>query len=341
MKHSICCFTLQKKAVLLLLLLSSFLPSAIAQNTTLSIESQSIDTGFASSSKTAVLIIPFERKMYNSEIDRELATENHLSFNEISTLFRDGLSKALFIAFKENEKSRKVFVLDKSAETIENTAYVYSSIGYHYQEISEPEAEKTALHTAVDKTLNFFESQKEPSPEGTYIENGQVVSNPNMKLKFMNTKVSNAQMIPLLSNQLGIAYFVFINQLDMHYLQEGTSEKTGGAYKKMAQVHYSIINDKSETVDAGLVRALIPEYMKDSEKIAQTIMESLAVQIADFENKNVNSSEQAAKSSVNKTQEKEENIDSETKPTKEKKNFSTTPVKNTEKETESDIMDDF
>ena len=53
-----------------------------------------------SNNKGSVLIIPFEPKLYISDIDNQIAVKNEMNFQDIKAKFRAALDQNIFITLK-------------------------------------------------------------------------------------------------------------------------------------------------------------------------------------------------------------------------------------------------
>ena len=125
-----------KKIVICLFALANILTANAQNSTTGQEEVQSKE-----SSKSSVLVIPFESKMYLSDIDRDLGEANDLNFQDIKAKFRAALDREIFIALKSYFNPLSFYAIE-TKEARAELGYIYNSIGYQYELVPEEELAK-------------------------------------------------------------------------------------------------------------------------------------------------------------------------------------------------------
>ena len=232
-----------------------------SQNTTTGTDAPVVST----SNKQNVLIIPFESKMYISDIDRDLATKNALNFQEIKAKFRAALDQNIFIALKPYYSPLSFYAIEPQ-EAKKEMAYIYNSIGYKYEVV--PTEEVVEKENVGTKLLNKFKKKKK---EDEYIEagvqNGQIVSQVDNREKYMNTKISNANLLPNLNKKHQAKYYIFINELDIKKSADDVYKASEDEYQREIKVHYTIIDDAGNEINSGAIKARFPSGQNDIDKI--------------------------------------------------------------------------
>ena len=214
--------------------------------------------------KNNVLIIPFESKMYFSDIDGDLSQKNEMNFHEIKAMFRAELDKNLFISLKEYFNPLSFYTMEQDVVQKELT-YIYSSIGYKYQ-IIEPEV--VEKETPAKKLFNKIKpKEKEKEPQAATIQNGEIVSEVDNREKFMNTVITNENLIPNLNKTYEATYYVFINQLDIKKSADNAYKAGEDQYKREIKVHYTIINSNTKEVSSGAIISRFNSSESDINKI--------------------------------------------------------------------------
>ena len=214
--------------------------------------------------KNNVLIIPFESKMYFSDIDGDLSQKNEMNFHEIKAMFRAELDKNLFISLKEYFNPLSFYAMEQEVVQKELT-YIYSSIGYKYQ-IIEPEV--VEKETPAKKLFNKIKpKEKEKEPQEATIQNGEIVSEVDNREKFMNTVITNDNLIPNLNKTYESTYYVFINQLDIKKSADDAYKAGENQYKREIKVHYTIINSNTKEVSSGAIISRFNSSESDINKI--------------------------------------------------------------------------
>jgi hypothetical protein len=205
------------------------------------------------SNKGSVLIIPFEPRLYLSDIDNQIAVKNEMNFQDIKAKFRAALDQNLFLTLKPYFTPLSFYTLNEEEARTE-LSYIYNSIGYKY-EVLEVEVEE---ETKGKKFANKFK-KKENNDE--YIEagvnNGQIVSQVDNREKYMKTVISNDELLPTLNKKYQAEYYIFINELD---IKRGMESQYVNSNKELEgrtiKVHYTIFNNKEE-VSSGAIFTLL------------------------------------------------------------------------------------
>lgn len=210
-----------------------------------------------------VMVIPFDPKLYMSGIDAEIVEETGLTYNQVSERMRFGLAHNVSIAADlYYDHSVLMIPYDTIARQVEtDLEYIYSSIGYTYDEMpadsAEIEVEKKGITKVVDDIGGLFKKDKEDTsyePGTATIDQGEVVAVPDNVERFMNTKIHNPNLFYYLSDTYGCDLFIFINQLDLE--KEAPKSMTGldaNDYLRKIKVHYSVFDISGELLNAGAV----------------------------------------------------------------------------------------
>jgi len=218
--------------------------------------------------KQSVLIVPFETKMYISDIDRDLATKNELSYQDIKAKFRAGLDQNLFLTLKPYYNALSFYTLEPQ-EAMAELAYIYNSIGYKYEVM--PKDDVVEEKNIGKKLLNKFKKkEKEEEYVEAGIRNGEVVSMVDNREKYMKTTLSNDNLINMLNKRYQAQYYVFINQLDIKRGASTMYSSSEDSYKREIKVHYTIFDDKGNEVSTGAIKKYCSTTQNDINKIIKT-----------------------------------------------------------------------
>ena len=215
------------------------------------------DTLLLPMDQSRLMLVPFEPKMYRSEVDRYIGKRDQLSFQEIRGYFRLALDNALNIEAKKSYEVVRMHVDD--ADVNRDLDYIYKSIGYQYREMPKPpEHEKKGLGKLANKVkwkIDELGEDKEPVQEGGRIENGQIVHVSYTNERFMATKIINQEMMNFLSPKYGTGLYLFINQLDIR-LSPGQESTSFGSdnFRRELKVHFSILTSDKQELYAGAVK---------------------------------------------------------------------------------------
>lgn len=232
----------------------------VAQNTTTG-DSQS--SGLTS--KSSVLIVPFETKMYFSDIDRDISQKTELNFHQIKAKFRAALDQNIFIALKNYYKPLSFYSIEPT-EAKKELAYIYNSIGYKYEVV--PEEEVVEKKTVGKKLIGKFKKkEKEEEYIDAGVKNGQVVSQVDNREKYMKTAISNEKLLSNLDKQYKASYYIFINQLDIKRAADSRYLATDEAYQREVKVHYTIFDSSGNEVSSGAIKSRFPSGQNEIDKI--------------------------------------------------------------------------
>ncbi|MBK7816458.1 MAG: hypothetical protein IPJ60_02225 [Sphingobacteriaceae bacterium] len=216
-----------------------------AQNTTIGNKGKETTGGLHK-----VMIIPFEPKLYNSEIDYLVNKETKLTGKEIKFKFRDGINEQLFKAFK-NTKYGVVDLMEDTVKYKKDMIGIYSHLNYEYVKVPDQE--------------HYKPPQKDKSEK--QVEKGQIKVETNNDVRFMNAKINNAKLVPMLYGKYKTDVFVFINQLDIKAAMSSTEfAGAGNEYRKIV-LHYTVYTYDAKEINSGIAEQEFPADLNDPNKI--------------------------------------------------------------------------
>lgn len=212
--------------------------------------------------KKKVLIIPFDNKMYMSEIDQEIAEQNQLNFNQIRHKFRKSLNDQIFLSLNSEFKAFSMLNEDKDVQ--EDLTSIYYSIGYRYEVLPKVEEEKDAKQDGLPKILGKKKGDAKKSEGKNGIRKGELISAPNNEERYMGTVISNQSILGHLSKKYGAEILIFINQIDVkRYAGADTYDLAGDDYKREIKVHYTIMDNTGKQIDSGAAFAYFSSKEND------------------------------------------------------------------------------
>ena len=196
-----------------------------------------------------VMVIPANFKLYRSYYDKQMMEANHLSFDQLRDTILSSLAAEVALAFNDSVPSG--VILESKSGYKEDMDFVYESIDYTYDLLPEPKKKETTLGKWKSK---LKKKDEKPAPKtGTYMEGGQIVSNPEYKPKYTNIKVLNADFLYLLNKRYHANTFVFINHYEMTIAEHVTqTEIHGDNYARIIKVHYTIVDVNGKEIQSGM-----------------------------------------------------------------------------------------
>ena len=206
-----------------------------------------------------IMIVPFEPKLYMSDIDQKINQQTKWNFETIRENFRHQLDAQLKL--KLQSILPVISFYSDSAKMSKDLEFTYNSTTLSYDLVSKP----TEATAATKKQSG--------------IKNGQVQVEMNNDKKFMNTKITNNEMLPYLSKKYTADYFVFINELDIKN-DMTTYDMTQDIYQREITVHYSIIDKTGKTIAAGVATSNFSSKENAPKKIIAQNFSSIAKDIS-------------------------------------------------------------
>jgi len=235
-----------KKSKSIVIALFSLSLGLSAQEKTISRKSEPVPV----TSRHKVMLIPFEPRLYMGEVDRSINAESKLSANEIRHRFRDGLNEQLYKAFKANNFS-VLDLMEDTAKYKKDVEGIYQFITYEYVKVPDQN--------------NYRPPKKEK--EQKKIDRGQLVVETNSDSRFMNSRLTNAKLVPQLNAKYKSDVFVFVNQLDI----KASGSKDPGVLtenpNRKITVHYTVYTVDGKEINSGIAEEEFPATLNNQRKI--------------------------------------------------------------------------
>lgn len=211
--------------------------------------------------KHKIMLIPFENRMYMSEIDFMINKESKLSAKQIKAVMRDGLNEQLYKKLKP--KMPVVDLLEDTAKTKKDLENVYQYLSYQYLKVPNQDNYKPPVKEKEEKT----------------IANGQLVVESNSDVRFMNAKLKNATLVPYLGGKYKTDLFLFINELDIKALNGSPADLNSTSTRKIV-LHYTLYTLDAKEINSGIAEVNLPTNVNNPSKIINTYFAQLADIIA-------------------------------------------------------------
>lgn len=191
--------------------------------------------------KYKIMIIPFEPKMYMSEIDHKINQATQFNQKQIKWAFRKGLSDQ--IAFLLKQKFDVINLLSDTVKYKKELSQIYNFITYRYDKIPDP--------------VNYKAPIAEKNEKG--IIKGQV-NNTSQSTDdhFMNTQVLNPNLIPGLFAKYKSDVFLFINQIEILSGQKELGVTSPVSQNRTINIHYTVYTVDAREIHSGLIKTGFP-----------------------------------------------------------------------------------
>lgn len=227
-----------------------------AQDKTIGVKTNTL-TNREIAGKHKIMLIPFENRMYLSEIDHLINKDSKLNARQIKALMRNGINEQLYKKLKT--KMAVVDLMEDTAKTRKDLQYIYQYLGYQYQKVPDQE--------------NYRAPSKEK--DEVKIEKGQLNIETNTEARFMNAKLKNATLVPYLNGKYKTDLFLFINELDIKALNGSPADFNSASDRKII-MHYTVYTIDAKELNSGIAEVNLPVSINNPSKIINTYFAQLA-----------------------------------------------------------------
>lgn len=214
-----------------------------------------------SAGKHKIMLIPFEPRMYMSEVDYAINKETKLSGKQIKAIFRDGINEQLYKTLKSQHMV--VDLMDDTVKTKKDLGDIYQYLALEYMKVPDQKNYKPPVKEKEEKV----------------VKNGQLVDETNTDVRFMNAKIKNATLVPYLYGKYKSDIFIFINQLDIKATNSGgpadAATTTTDGFRKLV-VHYTVYTFDAREINSGIAETQFPSAINDPKKIVNGYFSKLA-----------------------------------------------------------------
>jgi hypothetical protein len=208
-------------------------------------------------SKHKIMLIPFENRMYLSEIDFMINKETKLTGKQIKATMRDGLNEQFYKKFKS--KIGVVDLLDDTVKTKKDLSGIYQHLSYQYLKVPNQDNYKAPVKEKEEKTVN----------------KGQLTVESNSDARFMNAKLNNATLVPSLGGKYKTDLFLFFNELDIKALSGIPGDFDAKPVRKII-LHYTVYTLDAKEINSGIAEVDLPANVNNPSKIINTYFSQLA-----------------------------------------------------------------
>jgi len=225
-------------------------------------QDKTINSGNKTSSKEAlskhrIMLIPFENRMYLSELDFMINKESKLSARQIKAAMRDGLNEQFYKKLKS--KMPVVDLLDDTVKTKKDLENIYQYLSFQYVKVPNQDNYKAPVKEKEEKAINH----------------GQLIVESNSDARFMNAILKNATLVPYLSGKYKTDLFLFINELDIKSLNGIPGDVRATSSRKII-LHYTVYTVDAKEINSGIAEVNMPSSVNNPTKIINTYFSQLA-----------------------------------------------------------------
>jgi hypothetical protein len=231
--------------------------SAQAQHSTLRFTDNTINLR-----EKSVLVVPFESKMYLSDINKALAKTNSLTSNQIIQRFTKAIDQSIYYAFAEKCSVSSFYqVADSSA--VEDLKYIFDNLKLEYELVS-----KTEKKGKAKKLKDKLKRKEEDSYQRGRITNGQIETKRDVRERYMKAVISDNSMLDSMHFKFNNDFFLFVNQLDIKNDYSDMIAVQQGIFDRIIQLHYTLYAKDGSILTTGISKT----YFSNKENNINTII---------------------------------------------------------------------
>ncbi len=239
-----------------------------AQHSTLRFTDEAINL-----SQKSVLVVPFESKMYLSDINKALAENNNLSSDQIIQRFTAAIDQSIYYAFQEKCKISSFYGIEDTSVT-EDLNYIYDNLQLEYELVSVTEDKSKA-----EQLKAKLKKKEDNSYQRGQVNNGQIITTRDVRERYMKTVITDQKMLDSMHFKFDNDYFLFVNQLDIKNDYSDMIAVQQGSFDRVAQLHYTLYAKDGSILTTGISKTTFSNHQNDINKIISENFPILAYQI--------------------------------------------------------------
>lgn len=226
-----------------------------------------------------VVLIPYEPNRYHSDQDKVFMQETGLRARQVRKRIRFGLDQEILKALRK-ERMPISYVEENDPDRNFELKHVYRSLAYEYKPVpdedleayyqgrqeEEDEEEKGFFKKAFgkdDKEERVSNAERDSGSGREAMEGGQIKSEPDRRIRFMNAQPRRRDIIEYLSRKYGAGYVVLINQLDLKTSKDDPVGLASGDHSNRIKVHFTILDHEGEELHGGAVFVDYPSSVNE------------------------------------------------------------------------------
>ncbi len=223
----------------------------------------------------SLLIVPFEDRMFLSEINQKLAEKNQLTSAQIAERFIAAVDQSILYTFQSKCHVNSFYLLEDEESTTD-LAYVYDHLSLEYELVS-----KTVEKSKTEKLKAKFKKKEDDSYQRGNIQNGQIITKRDDRERYMKAVVSDAKMLDSMHFKFNNKFFLFVNQLDIRNAYTDGVSMQQMKYEREIKLHYTLYHKSGEILTTGVSRTTFPSTQNDINEIIKGYFPILAKNIFD------------------------------------------------------------
>jgi len=250
------------------LLLSQF---ALAQHSTLRFQDEPFMVDHQS-----ILVIPFEEKMYLSDVNHEIARENELSTAQIIRRFSAALDQSVYYAFRDRCRvSNFRDFPDDSVNAV--LSYVYQNVDLEYVLVNKESKSKGGIQS-LSKKFKKKDNKADKYDRGG-LEAGEIKTKRDERERYMKAVVKEQTVLDSLHQRFSNKYILFLNELDFKNDYSDALAMQNMDYKRELKVHFTLYSKQGKLLATGISKTMVPSTENNINHITSKYFPILAQNI--------------------------------------------------------------
>lgn len=259
---------MQMKFRVLAILLAIITIQLSAQHSTMRFTDKPINLN-----RQSLLLVPFESKMYITDVNKQLAEANNLSSAEILKRFTSAIDQSILYSFEQSCNVSSFYLLDDE-ESKTDLTYVYQNRKLEYELVSETEEKSKA-----EKLKSKLKKKEDTRYQGASIVGGQIVSKRDDRERYMKAVIRDQKMLDSMVSKFDNNFFLFVNELDIRTNYSDATAMQSMNYTREIKLHYTLYHKSGEILSTGISRTTFPSTQNDINVIIKRYFPILAQQI--------------------------------------------------------------
>lgn len=220
-----------------------------------------------------VYAIPFQDELFNCMFAKEIMRENDINFNELRSLMKAALMTQLTQALSDSLSALSYTKMPETTQK-QNDFATANTMTYVYREL--PAGNQKNEKKSLKERLKL-KKEKKKKREGTYIQDGQVVTERSKTEKYMDVEFKNDDLLFFLKDIHKTKYIITINQFDMTIPPNaGQLQIQHNKFQRQIRAHYSIFDTEGNHIHGGIATIDFPPNENNLKVINEKVLAELA-----------------------------------------------------------------
>lgn len=224
----------------------------------------------------SILVVPFEQKMYLSDVNPEIARANGLTTSQIIERFSNALDQSIYYAFRDRCKVTNFRNFEDDSIS-RDLAYVYQNVDLEYVLVKKASKSKNGIQ-ALSKPFTKKNKQSDQYDRGG-INEGQVMTKSDERERYMKAVVKEQQMLDSMHSKFDNRFILFLNELDFKNDYTDALAMQTMDYKREIKVHFTLYTKEGELLATGISKTMVASTENDIDHITSKYFPILAENI--------------------------------------------------------------